>query len=75
MSFAYLLTMVMDHPFAGDTPVDTTPYKTDSLALYWVIDSAPRPLDPGMFEQLSTKDLIGVWNSDSSFPKTTQRRG
>ncbi len=74
VSFAYLLTMVMDYPFAGGTPVDTMPYKTDSLALYWVIDSAPRPLDPGTFERLSEKDLIGVWNSDSSFGETVFRK-
>ena len=67
VSFAYLLTMVMDYPFAGETPVDTTPYKTDSLALYWVNESVPRPLTPGTFERLSTQDLVGVWNSDSSF--------
>lgn len=73
VSFAYLLTMVMDHPFAGDTSVDTTPYKTDSLALYWVIDSAPRPLTPGTFERLSTQDLIGIWNSDSAFGEAAFR--
>ncbi len=73
VSFAYLLTMVMDYPFVDDTSVDTTPYKTDSLALYWVNESVPRQLTPGAFDKLSTQDLIGVWNSDSSFGEAVFR--
>jgi hypothetical protein len=67
VSFAYLLTIVLDYPFSGDISVDTAPYKTGALALYWVDESAPRPLSPGMFERLSAQDVVGVWNSDSSF--------
>jgi hypothetical protein len=77
VSFAYLLTMVMDRPFAGDYSVDTTPYKTDTLALYWVIDSArlpPRPLTPETFERVSVRDLVGVWNSDSAFGEAVFRK-
>jgi Protein of unknown function (DUF4239) len=73
VSFAYLLTMVMDHPFADDTSVDTTPYKTDSLALYWVNESVPRPLTPEAFERLSIQDIIGVWNADSAFGEAVFR--
>ena len=32
VSFAYLLTMVLDYPFAGDVLVDTSPYKTEHSA-------------------------------------------
>jgi hypothetical protein len=73
VSFAYLLTMVMDYPFAGDNPVDTAPYKSDSLSLYWAPDVIPRPLTLDTFERLSTKDLIGVWISDSSFGEAVFR--
>jgi Protein of unknown function (DUF4239) len=75
VSFAFLLTMVMDRPFAG-LSVDTTPYKTDTLAQYWVTDSArspPRPLIPKTFERISAQGLVGVWNSDSAFGEAVFR--
>lgn len=67
VSFAYLLTMVLDYPFAGDVSVETTPYTAGELARYWAVDSDPRPLAAETFEPLSTQDLVGGWNSDSSF--------
>lgn len=67
VSFAYLLTMVLDYPFAGDISVDTAPYKNGTLALYWTEESPARPLTPGTFERISPQDLAGVWNSSSSF--------
>lgn len=67
VSFAYLLTMVLDYPFAGDVSVDTTPYKTGVLAKYWAADVAPRPLTPETFQAVSAQDLVGAWNSDSAF--------
>lgn len=74
VSFAYLLTIVLDHPFAGEISVDTAPYKKGALALYWVNESAPRPLTPETFERLATQDVIGVWNSDSSFGEAVFRQ-
>ncbi len=73
VSFAYLLTMVLDYPFAGDVSVDTAPYKTGVLAKYWAVDSTPRPLALGTFGSLPAQDLVGVWNSDSSFGETVFR--
>lgn len=74
VSFAYLLTIVLDHPYAGEISVDTAPYKKGALAQYWVDESPPRPLDPGTFERLSTQDIIGVWNSASSFGEAVFRQ-
>ncbi|MGH3821987.1 MAG: DUF4239 domain-containing protein, partial [Pseudonocardiaceae bacterium] len=74
VSFAYLLTIVLDYPYAGEISVDTAPYKTGALALYWIDETQPRPLDPGTFERLSAQDLIGVWNSDSSFGEAVFRQ-
>lgn len=73
VSFAYLLTMVLDYPFAGDVSVDTAPYKTGVLAKYWAVAAAPRPLLPETFATLSAQDLVGVWNSDSSFGEAVFR--
>jgi hypothetical protein len=67
VSFAYLLTMVLDYPYAGDISVDNSPYKTGALTEFWATDSPPRPLPPGTFGKLSAADLTGVWNSDTSF--------
>ncbi|MGH8903793.1 MAG: hypothetical protein ACRDYA_19490, partial [Egibacteraceae bacterium] len=67
VSFAYLLTMVLDYPFAGDVSVDTAPFKQGALARYWAYEGPPRQLDPEMVGRLSPEDLVGVWNSDSAF--------
>lgn len=73
VSFAYLLTMVLDHPFAGDVSVDTSPYRTGALAEFWIIDSPPRPLAPETFEKIAAQDLAGVWSSDNSFGEAVFR--
>lgn len=73
VSFAYLLTMVLDYPFAGDVSVDNTPYQAGVLARYWASDVAPRPLAPEAFENLSAQDMVGVWNSNSSFGEAVFR--
>lgn len=73
VSFAYLLTMVLDYPYAGEVSVDTTPYRTGALARYWVIDSPPRPLAAETFEPLSAQELAGAWNSDNSFGEAVFR--
>jgi Protein of unknown function (DUF4239) len=35
ISFAYLLTIVLDFPFAGDIAVDNAPFKEGALASFW----------------------------------------
>jgi hypothetical protein len=74
VSFAYLLTMVLDYPYAGEISVDNSPYKSGALNEFWSLYSTPRPLDPNAFEKLSAPDLIGVWISDSSFGETVFRQ-
>lgn len=73
VSFAYLLTMVLSYPFAGQFSVDTSPFTQGVLAQFWASTGAPPPLEPGMTERLSPEDLVGVWNSDSSFGVITFR--
>jgi len=67
VSFAYLLTMTLDYPFAGEESVGTGPYKTGALAVIFGAESQPRPLEAETFERLTPKDLVGVWNSGSGF--------
>lgn len=67
VSFAYLLTLVLDRPFAGEVSVGTAPLKQGALARYWAFEGPPPQLDPDRVERLSPEDLVGVWNSDSSF--------
>ncbi len=67
VSFAYLLTIVLDRPFAGEVSVDTAPLMQGSLARYWAFEGPPPQLDPEMVERLSPEELVGVWNSDSAF--------
>ena len=35
ISFAYLLTILLDFPFAGDIRVDNAPLKAGALASFW----------------------------------------
>jgi hypothetical protein len=67
VSFAYLLTMVLDYPYAGAVSVDTAPFKQGTLARYWAYSGPPRELASGTTERLTPEDLVGVWNSDSAF--------
>ena len=65
VSFCYLLTIVLDYPFAGDVSVGTDPYKSGSLAEFFASDTPheiakgekQRPFAPG--------EMDGVWNSDT----------
>ena len=74
VSFAYLLTMVLDYPFAGEVSVDNSPYRMGVLAQFWAVDEEPRPLQSGAFEKLEPDDMIGNWNSDNAFGELLFRR-
>ncbi len=65
--FAYLLTIVLDRPFAGDVAVANAPLKQGALARYWAFEGPPAQLDPDRIERLSPEYLVGVWNSDNAF--------
>lgn len=67
VSFAYLLTMVFDYPYAGEVSVDSQPYKMGILAQFWYEDLSPRPLDSKALRRLEARDLVGKWSSDQSF--------
>lgn len=62
---AFLLTVVLDYPFAGDVTVSNEPLKQDTLARFWASELAYRP-DPGDTQKpLTAQRLDGVWNSDA----------
>jgi hypothetical protein len=62
---AFLLTVVLNYPFAGDVSVSNAPLKEDNLARFWSEELAYRP-QPGDEEQpLTAETLEGVYNSDA----------
>jgi hypothetical protein len=59
----FLLTVLLDYPFAGQVAVGNAPLKQDNLARFWTDESFYRP-KPGDEQQLLTaKRLQGVYNS------------
>jgi Protein of unknown function (DUF4239) len=62
---AFLLTVVLDYPFAGDVTVSNAALKQDNLARFWTDELAYEP-EPGD-EQLpmTAQSLAGVYNSDA----------
>jgi len=65
--FAYLLTIVLDHPFSGDIAVSSDPFKQGDLSLYWSTQELP-PIRAKEFVKLTNNDVVGVWASDSFGP-------
>ena len=62
---AFLLTVVLNYPFAGEVSVSNAPLKEDNLARFWSEELAYRP-EPGDEEQpLTAEALQGVYNSDA----------
>ena len=62
---AFLLTVVLDYPFAGQVSVSNDPLKEDNLARFWSEELAYRA-QPGDEEQpLTAQRLEGVFNSDA----------
>ena len=60
---AFLLTVILDYPFAGDVSVSNAPLKQGILARFWSEELAYRP-GPGDKQQELTADrLAGVYNS------------
>ena len=65
VSFSYLLTILLDYPFAGDVSVSSHPLQEGALADYFW-DPAPHELKPGETElDLTARRMTGVWNSAS----------
>jgi hypothetical protein len=62
---AFLLTVVLDYPFAGQVSVSNAPLKEDNLARFWSEELAYRP-QPGDEQQpLTAQRLEGVFNSNA----------
>jgi Protein of unknown function (DUF4239) len=60
---AFLLTVILNYPFAGEVSVSNEPLKQDNLARFWSEDLAYLP-EPGDEEQpLTAQRLEGVYNS------------
>jgi hypothetical protein len=63
-SFGFLLTMLLDYPFAGEVSVDNDLYKKGSLAVFWY-DEEPLSVSPEETEELSARRLAGVWRAEA----------
>ncbi len=62
---AFLLTVVLDYPFAGQVSVSNAPLKEDNLARFWSEELAYRP-QPGDEQQpLTAQRLEGIYNSNA----------
>jgi hypothetical protein len=62
--FAYLLTIVLDHPFSGAIAVANSAFKEGDLAIYWA-SPTPREVRRGDLADVTARDLAGVWTSDA----------
>jgi hypothetical protein len=62
---AYLLTLVLNYPFAGDVAVSSDPLKRDRLAAFWDTELAYRKADGDVDVKLQPRDLRGTWNSNA----------
>ena len=60
---AFLLTIILNYPFAGQESVSNEPFTEDNLARFWSEELAYRP-EPGDERQpLTAQRLEGVYNS------------
>jgi hypothetical protein len=62
---AFLLTVVLNYPFAGDVSVSNAPLKADNLARFWSEELAYRPQPGDEKQRLTAERLQGVYNSDA----------
>jgi hypothetical protein len=65
VSSAFLLTVLLDYPFAGQVSVSNTPLKQDNLARFWSLELAYRPKPGDEQRPLTAQRLEGVYNSDA----------
>jgi hypothetical protein len=62
---AYLLTLVLNYPFAGDVSVPNDPLMRDRLATFWDSELAYEKADGDQAVALEPRDLRGTWNSNA----------
>ncbi|HEX2150139.1 MAG TPA: hypothetical protein VHI31_08230 [Actinomycetota bacterium] len=74
VSFAYLMTIVLDYPYAGDVSVDSSPYKLGALAQFWGEDDVARPLSSPELGEIDESTLLGKWNSQNAYGELLFRK-
>ena len=62
---AYLLTLVLNYPFAGQVSVSNDPLKRDRLATFWDRELAYEKAEGDQPIPLEPHHLRGVWNSSA----------
>ena len=62
---AFLLTVILDYPFAGQVSVSNDAFKEDNLARFWSEDLAYLPKPGDEPQPLTAQRLEGVYNSDA----------
>lgn len=62
---AFLLTVILNYPFAGQVSVSNSPLKEDNLARFWSEELAYRPQPGDDPQPLTAQRLEGVYNSDA----------
>jgi hypothetical protein len=62
---AFLLTVILNYPFAGDVSVSNAPLKEDNLARFWSEELAYQPQPSDERQPLTAERLEGVYNSDA----------
>jgi hypothetical protein len=62
---AFLLTVVLNYPFAGQVSVSNQPLKQDNLARFWSAELAYQRQPGDRQRALTPQQLEGVWNSDA----------
>jgi hypothetical protein len=60
---AFMLTVLLNYPFAGDISVGNAPFKQGNLAQFWSRELAFRPQPGDRQRRLSAAQLAGVWDS------------
>jgi hypothetical protein len=63
VGFSLLLTLVMDHPFAGAMAIGTEPYKEEALKQFWAVTDG-LALEKEVAKPLTADDMVGVWNAE-----------
>lgn len=62
---AFLLTVILNYPFAGEVSVSNEPLKQDNLARFWSRELAYQRQPSDRQRPLTVQRLEGVWNSDA----------
>ena len=62
---AFLLTVILNYPFAGDVAVSNQAFKQDTLTQFWSEELAYRRQPGDRDRPLTAQQLEGVWKSDA----------